>query len=296
MSQFAPLSVSSTWLLDAGSCSGTRQLTETAIPRFDQMNALEHKVIIVTGAATGIGHGTAGVLARQGARVVLADVNAEGVEAAAEVLRQDGHAAVSCAVDVTSEDSVAELVRFTTSTYGRLDGAFNNAAIRGPEALTQDIGLADWEHTLRVNLTGTWLCMKHEIPAMLASGGGAIVNTSSGAGLVGLESSAPYVASKHAVIGITRTAALEYARDNLRVNAICPAVIRTPMVDAFIDGDTALQTTWDSMQPIGRMGRPEEVGSVVAYLLSDASALVTGSALAVDGGLFAQAYGGHRNA
>lgn len=259
------------------------------------MHALEQKVVIVTGAATGIGHGTAGVLARQGARVVLADIDAAGAEEAAEELRQAGLTAVSCAVDVVSEDSVAEVVGFAMTTFGRLDGAFNNAAIRGPEVLTHDIDTADWERTLSVNLTGTWLCMKHEIPAMLASGGGAIVNTSSGAGLVGLENAAPYVASKHAVIGITRTAALEYARANLRVNAICPAVIRTPMVDTFIDGDPEVQATWDSMQPIGRMGRPEEVGSAVAFLLSDASALVTGSTLAVDGGLFAQAYGGHRN-
>jgi NAD(P)-dependent dehydrogenase (short-subunit alcohol dehydrogenase family) len=259
------------------------------------VNALDQKVLIVTGAAAGIGYGSARVLAEQGAKVVLADVNVAGVDKAAAQLRSDGLEVASCAVDVSDESSVAQLVRFATTTYGRLDGAFNNAAIRGPEAMTHNIELADWERTLSVNLTGTMLCMKYEIRAMLETGGGAIVNASSGAGIVGLENSAPYVASKHAVIGISRTAALEYARSNVRVNAICPAVIQTPMVDAAIAGDPGSQATWDAMQPIGRMGQPSEIGTAVAFLLSDAASLVTGTAMAVDGGLFAQAYGAHRS-
>jgi NAD(P)-dependent dehydrogenase (short-subunit alcohol dehydrogenase family) len=173
-------------------------------------------------------------------------------------------------------------------TYGRLDAAVNNAGIEGNPAAVADIAEADWDRIQAVNLKGAWLCMKHEIPAMLRFGGGAIINVSSIAGLVGFAGAAAYVASKHGLVGLTRAAALDYAKQGIRVNAICPGVIRTPMVERFTQGDPAKEAMLAQGEPVGRLGDPEEIAAAALFLASPGASFVTGQALAVDGGWIAQ--------
>jgi NAD(P)-dependent dehydrogenase (short-subunit alcohol dehydrogenase family) len=179
---------------------------------------------------------------------------------------------------------VAAAVAVALDTFGRLDGAINNAGTTGPSASTADYSLDDWNRVLALNLTGVFLGLKHEIPPMLAQGGGAIVNTSSGAGLVGFAGLPAYVASKHGVVGLTRAAALEYVKDGIRINAVCPGSTRTPMLEGFMGGDPAIERAMAQSAPIGRLARPDEIAQAMVWLLSDAASFVVGHALAVDGG------------
>ncbi len=246
------------------------------------------KVAIVTGATSGIGKATAQALARAGARVVVSGINeALGSRVVEEITRDDG-TAVFIRADVSRREDVEHLVSETVRQFGRLDIAFNNAGIEGETALTADWTEECWLHVLDVNLTGVWRCMKAEIPAMLSNGGGVIVNCSSVAGLVGFAGSAAYVASKHGIIGLTRTAALEYAPMGIRINAICPGVIDTPMVRRVIHDDPEQARQILALEPIGRMGNPEEIAAAVLWLCSDAATFVIGHPLVVDGGLVAR--------
>ena len=185
---------------------------------------------------------------------------------------------------MTKEEDVAAAVATALDTWGRLDGALNNAGTTGPSANTVDYSLEDWNRVVALNLTSVFLCLKHEIPPMVAQGAGAIVNTSSGAGLVGFAGLPAYVATKHGVIGITHAAALEYVRSGVRINAVCPGSTRTPMLEGFMGGDPAIERAMANSAPIGRLARPEEIAQAMVWLLSDAASFMVGHALAVDGG------------
>lgn len=249
---------------------------------------LHGKVTLVTGAGGGIGRATAMVLAREGAKVMVSDVSTRRGEETVGLVRQGGGEAEFCKADVSRAADVENLIAATATKWGRLDGAHNNAGISG-----QIVGVAEdteenWDHTLAVDLKGVWLCMKYEILQMLKQGGGSIVNTASTAGLLGAVRMGAYAAAKHGVIGITKTAALEYARQNIRVNAICPGVIGTPPILQWFEGNEKLKQSLLAQEPIGRVGKPEEIGNAVAWLFSEASSFVTGAAIPVDGGLTAQ--------
>jgi NAD(P)-dependent dehydrogenase (short-subunit alcohol dehydrogenase family) len=248
---------------------------------------LEGKIALVTGAASGIGRATSLVMAREGARVVVSDINAEGGEETLSAIKDLGGQGIFIHADVSKAEDVQALVAGAVETYGRLDCAYNNAGIEGfMEGRLHEYPEDIWDRLIDINLKGVWLCLKYEIPRMLEQGGGAIVNTASAAGLVGSRRLSAYVASKHAVVGLTKAAALEYARDGIRVNAVCPGIIDTPMVQRLIAGR---QTDDEEPQhPVGRLGAPEEIAESVAWLCSDAASLVTGAAMAVDGGFTAQ--------
>ncbi|GIX49235.1 MAG: short chain dehydrogenase [Candidatus Tectimicrobiota bacterium] len=250
---------------------------------------LAGKVVLVTGAASGIGRATALACAREGARVVVADTAAAGGEETVARIRQAGGEARFVRADVTRAAEVEALVAEAVAAYGRLDCAHNNAGIEGPLAPTAEYPEEAWDRVLAVNLKGVWLCMKYEIAQMLRQGGGAIVNTASLAGLVGARRLAAYVASKHGVVGLTRAAALEYAKAGIRVNAVCPGIIRTAMVQRmFLERNPQAEERLAASEPMGRLGTPEEVAEAVVWLCSDAASFVTGHALSVDGGLAAQ--------
>jgi NAD(P)-dependent dehydrogenase (short-subunit alcohol dehydrogenase family) len=252
------------------------------------MGALTDKVAIVTGASAGIGRATALALAAEGATVVVADIDdARGQRVAAEIVDAGGRSRF-VHTDVSDDDQVEAMVREAVETFGGLDLAFNNAGIEGIPGSTHECDPENWLRTIAVNLTGTWSCMRHEIPRMLERGGGAIVNCASVAGLVGFTSIPAYVASKHGVVGLTKTAALEYAAAGIRVNAVCPGVIDTEMVERFTGGQPEATTAMIAMEPIGRMGRPEEVADAVVWLCSDRASFTTGQAIAVDGGFVAR--------
>jgi NAD(P)-dependent dehydrogenase (short-subunit alcohol dehydrogenase family) len=246
---------------------------------------MDGRVAIVTGAGSGIGRAAALAFAAAGAKVVVADVKEEGAEETVARVQAAGGEALVVRTDVSREDEVRALVEAAVRVYGRLDYAHNNAAIIGPtQTDVIDVGRDDWDRVLAVNLTGVYLCMKYEIPAMLATGGGAIVNTSSSVGLIGDRGTLAYVASKHGVIGATRVAALEYATRGIRVNSICPGVTRTEMIEEIIGGDPEVERMLAAREPVGRLGRPEEIAAAVVWLCSDAASFVTGHALSVDGG------------
>jgi NAD(P)-dependent dehydrogenase (short-subunit alcohol dehydrogenase family) len=252
------------------------------------MNELTAKVAIVTGASAGIGRATALALAAEGATVVVADVDdIRGEQVAAEINDKGGTARFIHA-DVTDDAHVAALVAQTVEAFGGLDLAFNNAGIEGAPAVTHERTPENWRRTLAVNLTGVWSCMRHEIPRMLERGGGAIVNCSSVAGLVGFATIPAYVASKHGVVGLTKTAALEYAEAGIRVNAVCPGVIDTEMIERFTGGQPEAEAAMLATEPVGRLGRPEEIADAVVWLCSDRSSFTTGQAIAVDGGFVAR--------
>ncbi len=248
----------------------------------------EGKVAIVTGAAAGIGRATAIAFAEAGAQVVVSDINAEGGEETVRQITNAGGLALFVRADVASPEAAQAMVDAALAKWGRLDFAFNNAGIESHQAATADHTGDHWDRVLAINLTGVWNCMKAEIPAMLAAGGGSIVNCASVAGLVGFVGSAPYVASKHGVVGLTKSAALDYATQGIRVNAVCPGVIRTPMIDRVLEEVPAMEEALIGMEPVGRLGTPEEIASAVLWLCTDGAAFVTGHALAVDGGLVAR--------
>jgi NAD(P)-dependent dehydrogenase (short-subunit alcohol dehydrogenase family) len=254
----------------------------------DAMNPLfEGKVALVTGAGSGIGRATAQAFAREGARVVVADVNVAGLNETVRLIQEAGGQAYGVQADVSQPAQVQQMVDTALAEFGRLDAAVNNAGIEGEQAALAEASAENWDRVIGINLRGAWSCMKAEIPAMLRSGGGAIVNMSSVAGLVGFANISPYVASKHGMVGLTRTAALEYAKQGIRVNAVCPGAIDTPMIDRFTRGDASARAAMDAMHPMGRMGRPEEIAEVAIWLCSDRASFVTGHALPVDGGMTA---------
>lgn len=243
---------------------------------------------LVTGGASGIGEATARAFAKAGASVLIADVAADAGETVAEDIRGRGGRAEFIRCDVNSEEQVEFAVRHAVATFGSLDFAFNNAGISGTGKRTADYETSDWDRLMAINLRGIFLCLKHEIRLMLAQGGGAIVNTASVAGLVGREGSPAYGTSKHGVIGLTKTAAVEYAPDNIRVNAICPGMIGTGMTDRFRENDPTACEAEIAKQPMARLGLPEEIAGAVLWLCSPVGAFTTGQAIAVDGGYVAR--------
>jgi NAD(P)-dependent dehydrogenase (short-subunit alcohol dehydrogenase family) len=246
------------------------------------------KVALITGAGSGIGRASALAFAREGAKVVVADVIVEGGEETVRLIQQAGGEAVFMRADVSQAVEVEALVKKAVATYGRLDCAHNNAGIEGPGATTVEYAEAMWDRVIAVNLKGVWLCMKYEITEMLKHGGGAIVNTASTAGLVGYPRGSAYVASKHGVVGLTKTAVLEYAKSGVRVNAVCPGAIDTPMMGRITDHRPQRAARMAAAEPVGRMGQPGEIAEAVVWLCSDAASFVTGHAMAVDGALTAQ--------
>lgn len=246
-----------------------------------QPDAMRGKVTLVTGGGSGIGRASSIAFAAVGARVVVSDVAAEGAEQTVATIRKAGGEAIFVRADVSRSAEVAALVRATVERYGRLDYAHNNAGIPGPLGSLLDYSEDTWDALMAVNLKGVWLCMKHEIPVMLAQGGGAIVNTSSIAGLRGSQMLIAYGASKWGVIGMTKSAAQEFAGRGVRVNAVCPGVIDTPMVE---NGFPLQLTASLTGRQMGRLGAPEEIAQAVVWLCSDAAAFVTGAALPIDGG------------
>lgn len=250
-------------------------------------NMLEGKVTIITGASTGIGQASAFVFAGYGARLVLADINEKDGEATASRIRDGGGDAIFVATDVSRANEVEALVARTVERHGRLDCAFNNAGIDGSMGFTADCTEENWDRTLAVNLKGVFLCMKYEILQMLQQGAGAIVNTASAVGLVGVMGLPAYVASKHGVVGLTKAAALEYAKRGIRVNALCPGAIRTPMIDDTFRQGVISEEALLAMEPVGRLGTPEEMAETAAWLCSDRASFVTGHAMAADGGMVA---------
>jgi NAD(P)-dependent dehydrogenase (short-subunit alcohol dehydrogenase family) len=250
---------------------------------------LQNKVVLVTGGGRGIGQVTALAMAREGARVVIANRTvAEGEESVGLITSAGGEAAF-VQTDVTRTAEVAAVIAHAVQRYGRLDCAFNNAGYEGMRVPTAEIPEEDWERTIRTNLTGVWLCMKYAIQQMLKQGRGVIVNMSSVVGHVGLAGIAPaLVASHHGIIGLTRQAAVEYARHGIRVNAVCPTVTRTPRFDRVHGGNPEVEARMAARNPCGRIGEPKDAAEAVVWLCSDAASFVVGHALVVDGGVLAQ--------
>jgi len=245
----------------------------------------EGKVALVTGGNVGIGKATAIMFAQTGARVVIAARRVAEGEQTIEAIRQAGGEALFVRTDVTQAADVEALVHQTVATYGRLDCAFNNAAGTGGNGPLHTLAEEDWERIMAVNLKGVWLCMKYQITQMLTQGGGAIVNNSSAAGLIGLSRNPTYAASKHGLVGLSKSAALQYATQGIRINVVCPGLVMTPRMDQAFARGPGVQEWFLSKQPTGKGGSPEEVAQAVVWLCSDAASFVTGVALPVDGGV-----------
>jgi 2,5-dichloro-2,5-cyclohexadiene-1,4-diol dehydrogenase 1 len=253
------------------------------VPAYDRLN-MAGRVIIVTGGGSGIGDATARLLASRGASVVVADVEeAAGRRTVEEILALGGVAAF-VRTNVADEDDVRAMVGFAVAEFGGLHGAFNNAGRSSSSAPLTNLSLAAWRQVIDVNLTGVFLCMKHEIDYMLGHGGGAIANTSSGAGVVGFPHAIDYVASKHGVVGLTRAAAADYSNKGIRINAILPGGVDTPMLNSAMGNDPVVRQAVEQGHPIGRLAQPLELAEAAAWLLSDAASFVTGATFAVDGG------------
>lgn len=250
---------------------------------------VENKIALVTGAGSGIGRESAKTFAREGAKVVVADIVVKGGEETVQIIKDAGGEAIFVQTDVSKSQDAERLVRTAVETYGRIDCVHNNAGIEGVVAPTADYPEDEWDRVIAINLKGIWLCMKAEIHQMLAQGGGgAIVNTASTLGVVGIQGIAAYVASKSGVVGLTKTAALDYATTGIRINAVMPGVIKTPMMARQM-GDNAhlAEQQYISLEPIGRLGKPEEIAEAAVWLCSDRASFVLGHAMAVDGGYLA---------
>ena len=248
---------------------------------------LEGKVSLITGGGSGIGKASALAFARGGSKVVVADVNVEGGEQTVRLIQDTGGEATFVRADVSNSGDVSDMVSHAVQTYNRLDCAFNNAGISGGRGRIHEYTEDDWSRVLNINLTGVWLCMKYEIIQMLNQGGGAIVNTASVMGLVGGSRSPAYGATKHGVVGLTKTGAVDYAQEAIRINAVCPGYIRTPMIEQGILSDPVAEERVVSRHPMHRLGTPEEIAEAVLWLCSDAASFVTGHAMTVDGGYVA---------
>ncbi len=249
----------------------------------NQNGSFAGKVAFVTGAGSGIGRATALAFAREGASVVVADASAQENQETARMIEEVGGRALAVTCDVRQAEDVKRALDRTIETFGRLDVAFNNAGVEQGPAATAELTEEEWDRIVDTDLRGVFLCMKHEIPLLLKQGGGAIVNTSSGAGVKGFKGAA-YVAAKHGVVGLTKAAALEYAQANIRVNAVAPGIIDTAMMQRFTGGTPEGRQAVISQEPVGRMGKPEEIAAAVLWLCSDAASFVTGSVLVADGG------------
>jgi NAD(P)-dependent dehydrogenase (short-subunit alcohol dehydrogenase family) len=251
------------------------------------MNQFNGKVAIVTGASSGIGRSVALLYAKNGAKVVVSDINDIGGAETVDLIQKAGGDAVYSRTDVSKAADCEKLVDFTIEKYGRLDLACNNAGIGGESNPTGTYSIEGWEKVISINLSGVFYCMRYEIPAMLKNSGGAIVNMASILGQVAFATAPAYVAAKHGVVGLTRTAAVEYAKEGIRINSIGPAFINTPMISG-LDGNPDVHNTLVSLHPIGRLGQPEEVAELALWLSTDKASFVTGSYYAVDGGYLAQ--------
>ena len=259
-------------------------MTGTNAPPSD----FEGRAVLVTGGASGIGRATAALFAARGASVMIADLYHEAVVAtAADISGASGARVESVVADVSEPTEVEAMVDATVAAFGRLDAAVNNAGTPGVYGPLPDQHLDDWQRTLAVNLTGTFLCVKAELAVMAEAGYGAVVNVSSAAGLMGFANLPAYVASKHGVVGLTKSVALEFARSGIRVNAVCPGNVHTPMLETFTGGDEKALLGMGRVTPIGRLAEPAEIAEAIVWLCSDAASFVTGHAMAVDGGVLA---------
>jgi NAD(P)-dependent dehydrogenase (short-subunit alcohol dehydrogenase family) len=246
------------------------------------------RVALVTGAASGIGRASAHLFAVRGASVMIADLDpAAAAGTASDIADNTDSRVESCEVDVADPDQVAAMLAATVDAFGRLDAAVNNAGTPGTYKPFAEQRLDDWQRTVDINLTGTFVCLQAELGVMTAAGAGAIVNVASAAGLMGFANLPAYVASKHGVVGLTKSVALEFARSGIRVNAVCPGNVHTPMLEGFTGGDQKALQGMGKVTPIGRLAQPSEIAEAIVWLCSDAASFVTGHAMAVDGGVLA---------
>lgn len=253
------------------------------------MGLFDGKTALVTGSGSGIGRATALAFAKEGANVVIADLSPSGGEETLQIIQDGGGSAIFIETDVTKAMDVESMVNKSVSTYGSLDFAFNNAGITG-EVMANVVDYPEemWDRVILTNMKGTFLCMKYELPLMVEKKSGAIVNMASVAGLVGTRTSPAYTASKHGVVGLTRATALDYAAAGIRINAVCPGVTHTPLIDTFLELVPEMETVYTDMHPMGRLGEPDEIAGAVLWLCSDAASFVIGHTLSVDGGSVAQ--------
>lgn len=252
------------------------------------MNSFQDKVALITGGSSGIGRATALAFAQEGAKVIVASRRENESRETVRLVREAGSEGLFVKTDVSKEADVKEMVEETIKAYGRLDFAFNNAGIEQIPTPFAEQTEETFNQITNINVKGVWLSMKYEIPQMLKNGGGAIVNMSSIAGLIGFPGIPLYVASKHAVLGLTRSTALEYAKSSIRINAVCPGAIETEMFERFVKDNEQVRDQVMAMHPIGRSGRPEEIANAVVWLCSDKASFITGQSLALDGGFTAQ--------
>ncbi len=251
------------------------------------MNCLQGKTVLITGGSSGIGRAASLAFAKEGARVAIVDCQEEGGEESLLMVKGLGAEAIFIPADVTQPGQVENMVKQTVARLGSLDCAFNNAGLGPGRSKMADLTEEEWDRVMAVNLKGVWLCMKYEIARMLEQGRGSIVNTASIIGLVGFQGAPAYVASKHGVVGLTKAAALEYAGAGIRVNAVCPGVVRTPMTDSIVAARPKMADFYKSLHPMGRLAEPEEIAEAAVWLCGEAASFVTGHTLVVDGGVVA---------